>query len=254
VRAVKTLLLLFTFLISIPAAQAVTANRECRRNPVAALKTLQSGQDPDARSKAGICLVQSQLDRQEVAKAVLRIMRDSSEDLLLREDLIAAFGESTLRRQIQVDGNLSPELGAQDKAAVERTLASAHGLLAVTRAVKSMQETVPVCALESDFFHALSEIAMDDSSHVLLRASAVEAMEKASKRVAESGVYDEKQLRLVQETLKVVASREDNASYYSGAALAYNRLADSSLPGFPPVVAPANTTRVLSSVKSIPAK
>jgi hypothetical protein len=246
-------ILLVSSLLTAPKATAQPGGKACRMPAEAALKALESAREPDERSAAGICLVRAHLDRPEVAKSILKIIRDPSEDLLLREDLIAAFGETVLRKQVRVEGNLSPELGAQDKAAVERTVASANGLLALTRAVKSMQETVPVCGLEREFFRTLSEIAMDDGSHVLLRATAVEAMERASKRVAESGVYDEKELRLVQETLRTVAAREDNASYYSGAALAYNRLVDSSLPGFSRG-AGSPPTRMLSSVKAIPAK
>jgi hypothetical protein len=78
----------------------------------------------------------------------------------------------------------------------------------------------------------LSEIALDDKSHVLLRTEAVAALESASRKVAESGVFDERQLRQAREALQTLALRDDNSSYFSGASSAYERLASAGVPGY----------------------
>lgn len=205
----------------------------------------------DLRAKAGTCLVRSHLDQAEVNRVVLSILRDPSEDMLLREDLINAFADSTLRRTVRVEGALAPAMGQQERDAVDRALSGAGSLLAAAQAVKSMEETVPVSRFEPDFFRALSDIALDDSGHVLLRATAVNALERASVKVFDSGVYDEKTVRLVRETLHAVAERDDDASYFTNAGSTYNRLAVAGLPGYTrDFAAPLGTGRMLSSVKN----
>lgn len=208
---------------------------ECHGSPEFALQELKSfGADPDERSESGQCLIRHYLDKPEVALAALKVIRNPREDLLLREDLIQAFAESPLRRKVKVEQALSPELKPEDNAALSRTVASAEGLLAVTSAVKSMRETVPVTRFETEFFRALSEIAMDDTNHVILREVAVAALEKAASRVVASGLYDDRNIRLAQETLRTVAARADNSSFMSGAEAAYGRLAAAGLPHFAP--------------------
>jgi hypothetical protein len=208
------------------------ASGDCRSNWSASLRTLKSAPDPDQRSRQGQCLLRHHLDKSEVAQQVLRIIRDAKEDVLLREDLIQAFADSPLRRNIKVDEALGPELDSQDIVAVDRTVAGAQGLLALTQAVKVMNETVPVTRFEQDFFRAIAEVAVEETNPVLLRSTAVAALERAATRVVASGVYDDRSLRLTQEALSTVAARDDSGSYYSGAHSAYGRLAGSGIPHF----------------------
>lgn len=190
------------------------------------------GTDPDLRSEIGTCMVQFFLDRPEVAQLALKIIRNPKEDLFLREDLIDAFGATTLRRKVKIGGIPTPKLGAQEQVAVDRTIASVSDILAVTQAVKSMDEIIPVTPLENDFFRALSEIAEDNSSHVVLREHAVKALENASAEVAKSGAFDQKLVKITYDTLERLALQQDSASYYTGARLAFEGLANKGIPAF----------------------
>lgn len=229
----------------IPVAQAATqaTDDECRRSPEYALQELKNpAADPDARATAGQCLSRYYLDKPEVAQALLKIIRNSREDILLREDLIQAFADSNLRRKVRVEHALTPKLKPEENDAVNRTIASAGDILAVAQAVKSMEETVPATRFEGEFFRAFSDIVMDDSNHVVLREVAVAALEKASEKAVKSGVYDDRNIRLAQETLRTVASRADNGSFFTGANGAYERLAGAGLPHF------AQPGRMISSI------
>jgi hypothetical protein len=136
---------------------------------------------------------------------------------------------------------------------VDRALNGVGTILAAAAAVKTIKETVPTSAFEPDFFRALSDICLDDSSHVLLRAVAVNALEIISVKTFESGVFDEKSIQLARETLRTVSAREDDASYFTNAGLAYNHLAVAGLPGY--VREPAlGLGRMISSVKSFDAQ
>ncbi|MGZ3649534.1 MAG: hypothetical protein ACXWSC_00255, partial [Bdellovibrionota bacterium] len=167
----------------------------------------------------------------------------------LKEDLIEAFADSPLRHRVKLEGKLAPEMGQAEKDAVDRALSGFGTLMAAAQAVKTMEETVPVSRFEPDFFRVLSDIALDDASHVLLRASAVSALERVSEKVFTSGVYDEKLVRLVRETLKTVAARDDLASSFTNAGSAYNHLAVAGLPGYTREFA-VSTGRMISSVKN----
>jgi hypothetical protein len=229
----------------IPAAQAAAQATvdECRSSPEYSLQELKnSAADPDARASAGQCLSRYFLDKPEVAQAFLKIIRNPREDLLLREDLIQAFADANLRRKVRVEQALTPKLKPEDSAAVNRTVASAGDILAVAQAVKSMEETVPTTRFEADFFRAFSEIVADDSNHVVLREVAVGALEKISEKAVKSGVYDDRNIRLAQETLRTVGSRADSGSFFTGANGAYERLAGAGLPHF------AEPGRMLSSI------
>lgn len=227
-------------------AAAAPAPADCR-DVSAAMEALAHAREPEARTKAGACLVRHQLDRPEVAKQVLRILRDPSEDLLLREDLIEAFAESPLRRKVRIEmPKAAPQLGRQEKDALDHTLAGANNLMAVTQAMASMEDTAPVTIYEGEFFRVLNDIAIDDQNHVLLRAAAVAALEKVSAKVADSGVYDEKTLRQTRDTLRSVAAQGDEASYHTEASQAYTRLVSAGVPGFTREGGPA---RMISSVK-----
>jgi hypothetical protein len=204
----------------------------------------------DLRSRAGTCLLRQHLDLPDVNRVVLSVLRDPSEDTLLREDLIEAFADANLRHKVKLEGRLAPEMGQVEKDAVDRALAGAGPILAAARAVKTIEEVVPSSKFEPDFFRVLSDIALDDSSHVLLRAAAVSALEKASVKVFHSGVYDEKSVRLVRETLRAVAARDDDASYFTNAGSAYNHLAVAGLPGYTREPFASAGGRMLSSIKS----
>ena len=232
------------------AAPAHSASIADCRSAGEAMQALAQYKDADLRARAGTCLVRYQLDRPEVAKQVLRILRDPTEDILLREDLIDAFADSPLRRRVRIEmPKAAPQLGRQEKEALDRTLAGADSLMAVTQAMASMEDTAPVTVYEGEFFRVLNDIAIDDTNHVLLRATAVRALEKISAKVADSGVYDEKTLRQTRETLRTVASRDDEASYFTDAGQAFTRLVSAGVPGFTREGSP---TRVISSVKPVP--
>lgn len=236
---------LLSFLFS-PAALSIEP-ADCRHIPLA-LTALSSLKDPEHRASAGVCLVRFQLDEPEVAKAVLRILRDPSEDILLREDLIEAFADSPLRRKVRIEmGRAAPKLGRQEEQALERTVSGAQGLVAVTQAMGSMEDISPTTAYEGEFFRVLNDIAIDETSHILLRACAVRALEKISAKVVESGVYEEKYLRLTHETLRQVAAGDDEASYFTAAAPAYSRLVSAGVPGF--TREGVSAKRMISSVK-----
>lgn len=226
----KTLLLgLIACALPLTAGAAET----CRGKADAALTSLKDQRtEPELRSALGTCLVRSYLDRGDVAMAALRIIQDTHEDLFLREDLVRAFGDARLRREVKVEHSLAPEMEKQDQDAVARTVASAGSLLAVAQAVKSMDDTVPVCAQEEQYVKALAELAGNDDTPVVLRTAAVETLEKVVGKIVGSGVYQERSLRTAQESLRAVAGRDDSASLLTGAAEVYGRLASAGLPYF----------------------
>jgi hypothetical protein len=237
--------LVFASLLLAPAAFGA---ENCAADALPTLKNQKAA--IDLRTQAGICLVKTSLGKPEVAQTVLKIIRSGQEDLFLREDLIEALGAAPLRRTEHLKGGLAPEIGKEEKENLDRTLASrsASSLKAVAQAVKSMDEILPVTKFEREFFRVLGEIARDENNHVLLRATAVGALEKMSMRVVESGVYEEKMVHLSQETLRQLAAHDDSASYYSGAIMAYERLAAAGIPGFV-VAAKAAPNRTISSVQ-----
>lgn len=182
------------------------------------------GGDPEGRAFHASCLARYHLHRSDASQALLRVIRDKSDDVLLREEVIEAFMEAPLRKRVKVEESLAPEIGKVERTAVERTIASAGDLLAFTQQVKSMDEIVAATRYEGEFVRALADTAMDEENHILLRAVAVEALERIARVSVESGVYDAKSLRLTHETLKALASLEEDESYYSGAASAFVRL------------------------------
>jgi hypothetical protein len=239
-----SILALLTFL----STPAHASSADCRNVTQSISALADSQKDSDLRSRAGVCLLRNHLDNADVNRAALRIVRDPAEDILLREDLIEAFSEAPLRHKVKLEGRLAPEMGQMEKDAVDRALSGAGSLLAAAQAVKTMEDTEAVSRFEADFFRALSDIALDDSAHVLLRSAAVSALEKISEKTFSSGVFDEKLMRLVRETLKTVAARDDIASTTVNAGNAYNHLAVAGLPGYTREMT-VNTGRMISSVK-----
>lgn len=209
----------FLFLLLVLLALPAHAAREKCGEVSEAVKTLQKSKDPEARSRVGTCLVRAHLGDTQVARTVLNILRDPSEDVLLKEDLIEAFANCTLRRKVRVDQKLLPEETArEERETINRNLGSVGRILATAEAVKGMDETIPVTQFEADFFRALSDIALDEQGHVLLRASAVSALERLNARVVSSGIYHEKSVRLARETLRTLASRDDDIAYVANAS------------------------------------
>lgn len=241
----STPILAFLALLATPAH---ASSAECRNVPQAVALLANPAKDSEERSRLGACLLRNHLDQADVNRAALRILRDPAEDVLLKEDLLEAFADAPLRHKVKLEGKLAPEMGQMEKDAVERALSGAGSLLAAARAVKTMEDTEAVCRFEPDFFRVMSDIALDETSHVLLRASAVNALEKISEKTYASGVYDEKSARLVRDTLKTVSARDNIASESLNADSAYNHLAVAGLPGYTRDTSPS-TGRMLSSVK-----
>lgn len=220
-------------LAAFAAPSPALAVDHCRMDPERALTELRNPHSaPELRANSGACLVRRHLDRSDVVRAVSRIISDEQEDVLLREDLVDALAEAPWRKRIKVEGNLGPILGAQDKHAIDHTVPGAGGLLAVVGAVKEMDEVVPTTRLEGELFRGLADLAESSATPVLLRAAAVAALEKATARVVASGVYEEKSVRLAQDTLRTLVVRSEDESYFTGAGEAYGRLASAGTPYF----------------------
>ena len=249
-RSLVLSLLACTMLSTPVWAGGATPNKTgCSDIPRALASLGNPDKEYEQRSSAGICLLRYPLDLADVNRVALSILRDPSEDTLLREYLIEGFADANLRRRHRIEGRLAPALGKQERDAVDRTLAGVGSILEAAQAVKTIEEVVPSSRFEADFFRALSDIALDPSNHVILRATAVSALEKASVKIYTSGVFDEKTVSLVRDTLHVVATRDDDASYFTNAGPAYNRLAVAGLPGFSHESS-LGAGRMLSSIKS----
>lgn len=220
--------------VSAPAATDACADR--------ALEQLQNRRaDSDLRAELAQCLSRRELARPEVALALLKILKDKSEDVLLREDIASALAATQWRRKVKVEAALAPQLDAQDRKAVDHTVSGANDLLAVASAVNSMDEIVPVTKFEGEFLRAFGELAEGQETPVLLRVAAVAALEKTTTQLVESGVYEERNLRVAQNTLREIVDRDEDDSYFTGAAAAYGRLASAGVPLFAPGRALAST-------------
>ncbi len=211
---------LFLFAIS----SAAFAAEDCRFTPEVAIRGLKNkAVEPDLRARQGSCLIRFYLDRADAAQALLTVIRDRTDDMILREDLMIAFSEAPLRKRVKLEGAISPEIGKQEKTAMERTVASAGNILAVTQAVKSMDEIIPSSRYEAEFVRALVDVALEEENHVVLRGIAVDSLERVAKVTLDSGVYDAKSLKLTHDTLRALAFTEDSG-YYSGAKMAFSRI------------------------------
>lgn len=234
-------------------AHAAQNEKICLGDVTSSLQKLRSlNTDPDLRLDLGFCLVRYQLHRADVAQTALKILKDPSEDILLKEDLVAAFGEAELRKNEKVEESMAPEVNEQEKELLGRTVSSAQDILALTQAVKSMNEVSPVTRYESEFFRTLQSITLDDGNPVLLRAQAVQSLENASKKIVASGLYEERLIRQSYEAMRTVAGRDDVANWSVEVQPSMARLASAGLPYFKeelkplPAVGP-NAGRMLSS-------
>lgn len=212
---------------ALPASLALNAygSEECRINLAASILILkESKMEPDFRSVHGSCLMRHFLDRPDVAQAVLKIIRDPGEDLFLREDLIEVFGYINQRRKVKIESNLGPKLGAQERDAVDKMVANASPLLALTQAVKAMDDISPTTKYEFDFLHSFGEIAGNEANHVQLRSTAMNALHNSISSLISSGSFEEKTVRGYLELVQQVTAKKDNGSYFTGAGTAYRNL------------------------------
>ena len=178
------------------------------------------------RTAQAECLMNHHFDQPAVARTILGIIRDTEEEILLREDLMTYLAHVNLRRNEKLEGKLTPEVGNLERKAINRALASAGDILAVTSAVKVMNDTVTMNNFEPEFIRALNAIALDQSSHVILRATAVESLERLLRNIVISGLYSEKLVRISYENLRMLAMREDG--YYAGADRSIQQLESDS--------------------------
>ena len=223
-------LLFLSIFASAPAALAADG---CTGDWFASLQVLKNSKaDPDFRSKMGQCLVRHHLDQADAAQEILQVIKNKDEDLFLREDLVEALAEAPWRKQIRVESEIAPKVNNQEKEALGRTIAGAQDILSLAQQVKSMKETVATTRYEPEFFRVLSELSLDDSTHVILRSHAVATLESLAKRTVESGVFNDKSLRMAQESLQLASLRDDTASQFSGAGAAYGRMAKAGMPHF----------------------
>ena len=181
--------------------------------------------DSDERGDAATCLIHNQLHDDAAMAQVLRILRDPNEQLFVREDIVSALGAAHWRKKVEIRGSLTPEhISRQEDDALNRTVASAKDILAVTQAVKHMQDTASTSRYEGEFVRVLSELILNKENHIQLRMACVEALTQITKIQLDSGLFDERNLRIAYEALKENSSTSDSASFYSGAGPALEAL------------------------------
>lgn len=190
------------------------------------------GADAEARSEAAQCLVRSHMGEVSVEKVLLRALKDPQEDLFLKEDILSGLAAISWRKQIVVEGNLGPTINEEQRQAIGRTVAGAESLLAVTQAVKRMNETLSTVALETEFYRTLSDLALDEKNHVVTRMHAVQALEQIALKANASGLYQDRNLKTVRETLQLLQIREENVSAQMGVSGTALRMARAGVPGF----------------------
>jgi len=190
------------------------------------------GADAEARSEAAQCLVRAHMGEPSVEKVLLRALKDPQEDPFLKEDILTGLAAISWRKEIVVEGNLGPTIDDEHRKAIGRTVAGAENLLAVTLAVKSMNETLSTVALESEFYRTLSDLALDEQNHVVTRMHAVQALEQIALKANGSGLYQERNLKTVRETLQLLQLREENLSSQIGVSGSTLRMARAGVPGF----------------------
>jgi hypothetical protein len=207
------------------SAHFADASEECKISLPGSVAILKDSKiDPDLRSIHGNCLMRHYLTRTDVATLLLKVIRDPSEDILLREDLIEAFGQVNQRKRIKIESNLGVKVSQQDKDAIDKTISNATPLIALTQAVKSMEEMVPATKLENDFLRTFSEIAHNEANHVQLRTVAVSALNNIVSSLIASGIYDDKMVKAYLDQVQAIAAKKDNATYFIGAQLAFRNL------------------------------
>ncbi|NUM89420.1 MAG: hypothetical protein HUU37_09475 [Bdellovibrionales bacterium] len=182
--------------------------------------------DSDQRGPHGFCLVKRHLSRTDVALAALQVLRDRGEDLLVREDIALALGTTAFRREVKVaESPLPAALTQEDREAVSRTVASVSPILQVAEAVKSMKEVVAVTPRESDFVRALSDVVLDEDAHVMFRMLAVQSLTQIVREMHGSGLFQDQVLHVGYESLKFASELPGEATWFIGAAPAYQALA-----------------------------
>jgi hypothetical protein len=183
--------------------------------------------DEEKRSANGICLIRAHLAKPEVATAVVAVLKSPSAPLFLKEDLVEALGSAGFRHTITFREPLTTgPISANDKDAMTKTEASAGAILAVAENVKTIKEVLPVSQKETEIVRALSEIVIDEESHVILRELAVKALAEITAEMRKSGVYSDHTLHVAYESLRYASLMPGEATYFIGAASAYSVVAD----------------------------
>ncbi len=182
--------------------------------------------DEDRRSEAGACLVRGDLNHVEVANALVAILRNSAEPLFLREDLVEDLGNAQFRRTVSYNESLAPGISPTEKEAVNKTVKGANALLAVAENVKTIKEVLPVTGKENEIVRALTEIVIDEDSHVILREMAVKSITEIAAEMRRSGLYSDHTLHLAYESLRYASLMPGEATYFIGAGEAYAGVSD----------------------------
>lgn len=180
--------------------------------------------DPDFRGAIASCLIKNYLSNAAVAQTMLNSIVSDSEHTFVKEDILETLAQVSFRKSVKVEHTLGSELSKEEAQAVDRTLASAKGILDVTKSVHSMNEVLPVTKFEGDFVVALSNTVNDDKADIMLRIASVQALSNMAHTMVDSGVYDEKVLYTIYDTLLKTSSKDDSASYYSGASSAFKKI------------------------------
>lgn len=248
-RLCAVLLLLLAF----PALSQAAAC-ESRAGKAVWMKELQKGAkgDDDKRSEAAACLVRSGAwGSPEVSALLLQVLKNPSEHVFVKEDLVESLSEVSWRKTVHVHAPLAPsDIKKEDKEALGRTVASAKTLVDIAQAVTEMDDVVPVSKQEGEFLKTIAELSLSTESHIMLRQAATQSLAKITESIAESGVYDEKNLRIALDAIRFGAAQDDNASYYSGARFALEQIRD----GKAAVIAGISKNRSGRQISSVPAK
>lgn len=240
----KSLFFILTILFSSGAA---LADVDCKNSPGKAINELKNVKnDPDLRAQWGACLFRNHFNNAEATQTLANIIRDPAEDILLREDLIEALADTPLRKKTKISMAPIAQVDKEEKEALAKNGRGLNALIEVTQAIRTAEEVVPASKYEGDFFKALSEVSVDDSAHILLRLTALSALEKITETTIASGVYDARYLKVAQESMQAVAMRDDPVAHYSGLHQNYEKIV-ATFPKSPG--APGESGRAISSQK-----
>ncbi|MCO5142826.1 MAG: hypothetical protein M9962_07030 [Oligoflexia bacterium] len=202
--------------------------------------------DPEIRSTLAKCFIHNYLANNSVSHTAVQILKDKSEDLFLREDIVASFGEVDFRKRVIVSGVKAKKLSDQDQAAIDRTVASANDLLAVAQSITEMEEISSVTTYEKEIFRAISQVALDQDNHIILREMAVRTLENALKSVVKSGMYDERLVKISKDTFNRLSIDKDSSLLQVDSSI--ERLANLGIPSFRAI----QSGRAISSIKKKP--
>jgi hypothetical protein len=223
----------FLFLSSSWAYSSKEPALRCSFEAKRALQILQNPRNQiEAKQEAAKCLVRSHLSREAAAKEILSILQSKEEDLFLREDIMTALADHPWRRSIQVQGKVAPALNQSDREALVKAVGPASSILDLASSLKEMREIVPTTQRESEIIRTVSLIVLDDQEVLALRQAGVRVLTGFVEKAVESGLWQEKTIRMAQETLLTLKQREDVSSWSTGAEEGYEKLAARGRPFF----------------------